>query len=90
VDGQQTALSEKPHWSPTPLLISALSLLASDSTPRGDLEIKVLTDLSAGLQFKFQNDITGMVPAIQKGDLAVQRVLHVALQNLITKIFFCL
>jgi len=31
-----------------------------------------------------------MVPAIQKGDLAVQRVLHVALQNLITKIFFCL
>jgi len=66
VDGQQTALSERPHWSPTPLLISALSLLvlASESTPHGDLEIKVLTDLSVGLRCKFQNDITGMILAL--------------------------
>jgi len=34
--------------------------------------------------------VYGMMPAAQKGNLAVQRVLHVALQNLITKICFCI
>jgi len=33
--------------------------------------------------------ISGMVPAAQKGNLAVQWMLHVALQNLISQILFC-